>query len=171
MTRGRAGTRPVIVTVAVEGILDEAIVHRLLEHLGAGIGAVHGRHGKRHLERSLRGYNEAARLSPWLVMLDLDSDAECAPILRAQLLASESPMMLLRIAVPKWNPGFSPIVSGSHDSLASPSRQFRGSLRLKRIRSAPLSDSRGARNGVTFERTLFRVRTVAGLKGQVTQRA
>jgi hypothetical protein len=99
--RARAGTQPVTITVAVEGVLDEAVVQILLKHLGARIGRVYGRQGKPHLERSLGGYNEAARLGPWLVLLDLDSDADCAPILRAKLLATESPMMLLRIAVPE----------------------------------------------------------------------
>jgi hypothetical protein len=90
--------RPVV-TAAVEGLVDEAVVRRLIEHVGAEIGPVHGRQGKDHLKRNLIGYNRAAVFAPWLVLLDLNSDAECAPALRETLLSAASPMMRLRIAV------------------------------------------------------------------------
>jgi hypothetical protein len=80
-------------------MVDEAVVQRLIEHVGAEKGRVHGGYGKDHLRKSLAGYNEAARFTPWLVLMDLNSDAECAPVLRATLLAAEAPLMRLRIAV------------------------------------------------------------------------
>jgi hypothetical protein len=100
MKRANAA-QPVVITAAVEGIVDEAVVQRLIEHIGAVIGPVHGRSGKDHLRKSLGGYNQAARFAPWLVLMDLNSDAECAPALRAKLLSAEAPMMRLRIAVPE----------------------------------------------------------------------
>jgi hypothetical protein len=90
--------RPVV-TAAVEGLVDEAIVRRLVQHVGAEVGPVHGRQGKDHLKRNLIGYNRAAVFAPWLVLIDLNSDAECAPALRSVLLPAASPMMRLRIAV------------------------------------------------------------------------
>jgi hypothetical protein len=95
----RAFPHPIVITAAVEGILDEAVAKRTIEHVGAKLGPVHGLHGKGHLRKSLRGYNEAARFAPWLVLMDLNSDAQCAPALRKVLLTAEAPMMKLRIAV------------------------------------------------------------------------
>jgi hypothetical protein len=69
----------VAITAAVEGDVDEAVVRSLIEHIQAKIRAVYGRTGKSHLQRRLSGYNQAARFSPWIVLVDLDHDAECAP--------------------------------------------------------------------------------------------
>jgi hypothetical protein len=98
MKRG-AVAQPVVIMAAVEGIVDEAVAQRLIEQIGAVAGPVYGRRGKDHLRKSLGGYNHAARFAPWLVLMDLNSDAECAPILRAALLPAEASMMRLRIAV------------------------------------------------------------------------
>jgi len=92
-------TQPFVITAAAEGIVDEAVVQRLIEHIGAKIGPVYGRRGKDHLRKNLGGYNQAARFAPWLVLMDLNSDAECAPALRAAMLSAEAPMMRLRIVV------------------------------------------------------------------------
>lgn len=89
----------VVITGAVEGDLDEAVVRRLVEHVGARPGPVHGRNGKAHLRQRLGGYNQAAHLSPWLVLVDLDHDAECAPPLRTSWLPNPAPYMCFRIAV------------------------------------------------------------------------
>jgi hypothetical protein len=91
--------RPLVITAAVEGMVDEAVARRLVEHIGAEVGPVYGRHGKDHLRRNIGGYNRAARFAPWLVLIDLNSDAECAPALVPVLLSAPSPMMRFRIAV------------------------------------------------------------------------
>jgi len=89
----------VVVSAAVEGIVDEAVLRRLLEGAGASLGAVHGKKGKSHLRLRITGYNQAARFSPWVVLIDLDQDAECAPPLRRTWLPDSSPRLCLRIAV------------------------------------------------------------------------
>ena len=89
----------VVITGAVEGDLDEAVVRRLVEHVGARPGPVHGRNGKIHLRQRLRGYNQAAHLSPWVVLLDLNHDAECAPPLQLSWLPNPAPYMCFRVAV------------------------------------------------------------------------
>lgn len=88
-----------MITAAVEGLIDEAVAQRMIEHVGGMIGPVHGHQGKDYLRRSLGGYNQAARFAPWLVLIDLNSDAECAPALREGLLSFEAAMLRLRIAV------------------------------------------------------------------------
>jgi len=90
---------PVFITAAVEGNVDEAVVRRLIEHVGGTPGPVYGRNGKDHLRQRIANYNQAARLSPWVVLVDLDHDAECAPPLRSAWLPTLSPYLCLRVAV------------------------------------------------------------------------
>jgi len=87
------------ITLAVEGITDEAVIKRLLAEAGLQPGPVHGRNGKHALDRDLPGYDSAARYSRWLVLRDLDDDAPCAPALCRRLLPQPSPSMRLQIAV------------------------------------------------------------------------
>jgi hypothetical protein len=89
----------VAITAAVEGDVDEAVVRCLIEHIQAKTCAVYGRTGKSHLQRRLSGYNQAARFSPWIVLVDLDHDAECAPPFRDSWLPDPSQYMCFRIAV------------------------------------------------------------------------
>jgi hypothetical protein len=88
-----------VVTGAVEGDLDEALLRRILDHAGMSLGAVHGRKGKRFLLQSVNGYNNAARYAPWIVLVDLDQDCDCAPPCVEKWLANPSAHMCFRIAV------------------------------------------------------------------------
>jgi hypothetical protein len=90
---------PCFVSAAVEGSLDEAVVRRLLAEVGAYVGPVYGKKGKGHLQQRINGYNSAARYSPWIVLIDLDHDADCAPPLRASWLPDPSENMCFRVAV------------------------------------------------------------------------
>jgi hypothetical protein len=83
---------------AVEGDLDEAVLRRLVTHCGAQIGVVYGREGKDRIEQNIQGYNNAARWTPWVVLVDLD-DADCAASLRQEWLPEQSDLMCFRIAV------------------------------------------------------------------------
>ena len=87
------------VSAAVEGLVDEAVVRRLLEDVGAVAGPVYGKGGKQALHQKIAGYNHAAQFSPWVVLVDLDDDAECAPPFREAWLPQPAPKMLLRVAV------------------------------------------------------------------------
>ena len=89
----------VAITGAVEGDVDEAVVRCLIEHVQGKTLAVYGRNGKSHLQRRLSGYNRAARFSPWIVLVDLDLDAECAPPLPELLATRSIAHMCFRIAV------------------------------------------------------------------------
>lgn len=89
----------VIVSGAVEGLVDEAVFLRLVQYAGAVPGQVYGKNGKPSLRQSLMGYNRAARFSPWLILADLDQDADCAPPFRAAWLPNPATYMCFRVAV------------------------------------------------------------------------
>src|ERR1700690_163162 len=90
---------PIVLTAAVEGLVDEVLVRRVCSFLGAKISQVYGRQGKQHVLVRLAGYNHSARFRHWLILLDLDNDAECAPEAIAHWLPAPSPLMCLRVAV------------------------------------------------------------------------
>ena len=89
----------VSVQVAVEGILDKAVLCRMLETVELTCKAVYGQKGKDMLVERLQGYNQAAYRAPWVVVLDLDQDFDCAPAWVAQHLPESAPWMRLRVAV------------------------------------------------------------------------
>jgi hypothetical protein len=88
-----------IVTGAVEGDVDEALLRRVATYAGLSLGVTHGRRGKQFLLQVINGYNNAARFSPWVVLVDLDRDCECAPPCIAQWLPKPSAQMCFRAAV------------------------------------------------------------------------
>lgn len=87
------------INVAVEGFTDEIVVRRILEFVGLQCGLVRGKNGKANLLKQLGKYNQAAQYAKWLVVIDLDNDADCAPNYVRQKLPNPSAGMLLRIAV------------------------------------------------------------------------
>ena len=45
-------SEPVIIRAAVEGIVDEAVVRRLIAYVGGRLGTVYGKEGKEHLRQN-----------------------------------------------------------------------------------------------------------------------
>lgn len=90
---------PVVISAAVEGLLDEVVVRRLIEHAGGSPGPVFGKEGKQALRDKIGGYNNAAQHTPWFVLVDLNGDADCAPPLRQTWLAAPAPRLCFRVAV------------------------------------------------------------------------
>ncbi|NMC21518.1 MAG: hypothetical protein GYA33_13985 [Thermogutta sp.] len=88
-----------VINAAVEGPTDEAVAVRLIHHVGAKAGTVYGKKGKPHLHARVSGFNRAARHAPWLVLVDLDQDAQCAPPLKTAWLPDPAPQLCFRIAV------------------------------------------------------------------------
>ena len=88
-----------IISGAVEGTVDEAVIRRLIHDAGATPGPIYGRMGKGPLLKRLAGYNAAARFQPWIVLLDMDSDYSCAPPARREWLPDPAEHMCFRIAV------------------------------------------------------------------------
>jgi hypothetical protein len=92
-------TVPIFINAAVEGIVDEAVVKRLIDFVGGTPGRMYGKSGKSQLQKKIKGYNNAAHRSPWIVLVDLDHDEECAPLLRDEWLPQPASKMCFRIAV------------------------------------------------------------------------
>lgn len=90
---------PVVFSAAVEGPTDEVVLRKVIESRGAMLSSVFGKNGKSSLLTQLHHYNQAANFSPWIVLLDLDQDADCAPLAKAAWLATPAPQMCFRIAV------------------------------------------------------------------------
>ncbi len=88
-----------MVAAAVEGDVDEAVLTRLANAAGLSVYPVHGRQGKQFLRQKIAGYNRAAAHSPWVVLVDLDHDACCAPDLRSDWVSQPAPLLSFRVAV------------------------------------------------------------------------
>lgn len=85
-------------SIAVEGNLDEAVLECVLRHCGHGVSRVYGRSGKESLLRKVGAYSQAARHSPWIMLVDLDQQ-ECAPTIVRTALESCPPGLIFRVAV------------------------------------------------------------------------
>lgn len=84
---------------AVEGFLDEVVVQKIIQEAGVRPGTVYGKNGKDQLRQKIRGFNNASHYWPWVVLVDLDRDADCAPPMRNAWLPNPAPFMCFRIAV------------------------------------------------------------------------
>jgi hypothetical protein len=91
--------RPIVISSAVEGVVDEAVVKRLIVEAGGEIGPIYGKRGKSLLRQRVNGYNKAARHHPWIVLVDLNREADCPPPLKEIWLPNPGPFMCFRIAV------------------------------------------------------------------------
>jgi len=60
---------------------------------------VYGKRGKDHLRENIRRYNQAARHGDWVILVDLNNDAECPPPFINSWLPTRNPNLQLRIAV------------------------------------------------------------------------
>jgi hypothetical protein len=89
----------ITLSVAVEGDLDEVALRRLLAEAGLPFGKVYGKAGKDRLRNRIHDYNNAARLMPWIVLVDLDREAECAASLCRSWLPEPAPRLMFRVAV------------------------------------------------------------------------
>jgi hypothetical protein len=86
------------ISVGVEGPVDEAVAHKIIEETGFSSGRTYGRQGKQNLHLRIDGFNRAALRAPWFVLVDLDR-CECAPALRIGWLPNEAELMCFRVAV------------------------------------------------------------------------
>ena len=54
---------------------------------------------EKSLYAAINGYNNAGRHRPWIVLVDLDQDADCAPNLCRSWIPQKSPKLCFRVAV------------------------------------------------------------------------
>lgn len=89
-----------IFSIAGEGPTDIAVANRLLEATGHSLYQPFPQGGKHQLDSRLPGYNNSAKHGrPWLVLRDLDHDADCAPSLVAARLPQQESLMIFRVVV------------------------------------------------------------------------
>jgi hypothetical protein len=79
--------------------VDEAVARRLIAHGGGTPGTIYGKQGKTMLRQRMAGYNNAAHRLPWVVLVDLDREADCAPPLRAAWLPQPARHLCFRVVV------------------------------------------------------------------------
>jgi hypothetical protein len=90
---------PIVLSAAVEGDLDEVVLRRLIAETGLLFGTIYGKAGKEHLRNRIQDYNNAARFAPWIILVDLDREADCAVSLRRNWLPEPAPKLTFRVAV------------------------------------------------------------------------
>ena len=89
-----------VIYAVVEGTVDETVVRRLLANAGDfNLSGVYGRKGKDWIRQKINDYNQAAQLSNWFVLVDLDRESDCAPGLVSQWLPQPAQFMFFRVAV------------------------------------------------------------------------
>lgn len=86
-------------TLVAEGPPDAELARRLCAECGHTAGRIHITRGKGKLDSNIRGYNNAARFAPWLILRDLNGDARCPPELVEELVPQRAPLLEFRIAV------------------------------------------------------------------------
>lgn len=91
--------KPIVISSAVKGVIDEAVVKRLIVEAGGEIGPIYGKRGKSLLRQRVNGYNNAAHYHPWIVLVDMNQEADCPPPLKALWLPKPGQFMCFRIAV------------------------------------------------------------------------
>lgn len=92
---------PIALNLAVEDSLSEAVLRRMLAVLGSRFEVANcfGHGGFGYLKKSVKGFNNAAKGIPFLLLTDLDKD-ECAPSLIAEWLpVTRHHNLLFRVAV------------------------------------------------------------------------
>lgn len=87
------------ISAAVEGLVDEAVVRRIAGFIGLDVNSIYGRRGKDQLTKDLNAYNTLASEENFLLLRDLDTDADCAAALVSSLMPQPAALMLFRVAV------------------------------------------------------------------------
>ncbi|NUM36957.1 MAG: DUF4276 family protein [Candidatus Brocadiae bacterium] len=91
----------IYINLAVEDALSEAVLRKILKSSGKeyAVGKCFGKEGFGYLKRQIAAFNHAAKITPFLVLTDLDR-TECPPLLRRDWLSfPKHPNLIFRIAV------------------------------------------------------------------------
>jgi hypothetical protein len=87
------------VNIAVEGDLDEEVLRRVLNLLNIQVENTYGKKGKGNLRSNIKRYNSAAAIAKWIVLVDLNQEAECPPTFVSSWLPNRNRNLQLRVAV------------------------------------------------------------------------
>ena len=94
-------TTPIPIQLAVEDDLSEAVLRKILSTSSRpyAVGTCYLGRGFGYLRKTIHGFNNAAKGTPFLVLTDLDQ-AECPPeLIRTWLQAPIHSNLLFRVAV------------------------------------------------------------------------
>ncbi len=89
------------IKLVYEDDLSEAVMKKLLNAFPKKylIAASYNKHGFAAIKRDLKGYNHAARFTPFFVLTDLDQN-ECPPsLIREWMIFDKQPQLIFRVAV------------------------------------------------------------------------
>ncbi len=87
------------INLAFEDPLHEAVLRKIVSQFGFSVGRCFSRGGYGYIKANIKGFNQAARVTPFLVLVDLDRN-ECAPVLIKDWLPfPRHPNLLFRVAV------------------------------------------------------------------------
>lgn len=87
-------------SLAGEGALDLLVARKIVAFADHQVFAQYDKGGKNNLDRNLKGYMNASRVGPWLILRDLDQDA--CPLAVLDSIAADRvafPNCLLRICI------------------------------------------------------------------------
>ncbi len=90
------------VNLAVEDQLSEAVLRRILSHVGRGyaVGTAYNRGGYGYLKKTVHGWNRAAASTPFVLLTDLDTRYACPlELIQDWLPVPRHENLLFRVAV------------------------------------------------------------------------
>jgi hypothetical protein len=92
---------PIPVNLAVEDDLSESVLRRLLGFINREyhVGVTYGRNGYGYLRKTVRGWNTAARGTPFVLLTDLDSNPCPSGLIADWLGVPAHPNLIFRVAV------------------------------------------------------------------------
>jgi hypothetical protein len=92
-------TQVLTLKAAVEGPLDEVVLNAVLRTVGASAYPVYGKNGKNGLRKQIGNYHRSAQYEPWVVLVDLNQQFDCAPLLCKDWIGQPSRYLCFRVAV------------------------------------------------------------------------
>lgn len=91
-----------IVNILVEGPTDEAVAQQLIVHAGLRPGNTYGKRGINYIRRRIGSFNQAAKGSPFLALVDfMDTNCDCPPEVASAFLPDRNPSLIIRAVVPE----------------------------------------------------------------------
>ncbi len=92
---------PIPINLAVEDSLSEAVLRKIIQYSGRpySIGVCYSHEGYGYLKKTIKGFNNAAKGTPFLVLTDLDTYKCPQALIKKWLPNPKNPNLLFRVAV------------------------------------------------------------------------
>lgn len=94
-------TKPIPLNLVVEDALSEAVLRVILRQTRRpyAVGICYSEGGYGYIKNTIRGFNNAAKSTPFLVLTDLDSTVCASALIQNWLPIPKHPNLLFRVAV------------------------------------------------------------------------